>query len=431
VVPKRNFDVIVVGARVAGAATALNLARRGVKVLAVERATLPSDTLSSHQVQLPGVARLQRWGLLEPIRAAGTPAARTVRFDAGHVVLDGTFPSHDGVDALYSPRRTLLDHLLVDAARASGAEVREKFRVTGLSWADGRVIGVEGHERGREIFETARLVIGADGKHSLVARSAAASEYRKQAPLAFASYGYWSGMSQTAGELYQRPGLAAAVFPTNDDLTMVYLAAPIADFPAFRADIDQRFLQSLDQCGTLGERVRAATKAERQRTTPDQPNMFRVPRGPGWALVGDAGIVMDSISAQGISNALRDAELLSESIAPVLLHTGPSADQGLDDALRGYHRARDAAAIDMYDFTLGLARFAQPGYMERQFLASLKDRPTHITRFLGAFTGTLPVGDYFTTATAIRTLGIRGLARIGKDVLLRNGTSPRETTPAA
>jgi 2-polyprenyl-6-methoxyphenol hydroxylase-like FAD-dependent oxidoreductase len=127
----RGFDVVVVGARVAGAATAMLLARAGMRVLAADRARFPSDALSTRQVQVPGVARLDRWGLLDRLSAAGTPATRRVRFDAGHVVLEGRFPSYDGVDALYSPRRTLLDSILVDAARAAGAEVREGFSVDG------------------------------------------------------------------------------------------------------------------------------------------------------------------------------------------------------------------------------------------------------------------------------------------------------------
>jgi 2-polyprenyl-6-methoxyphenol hydroxylase-like FAD-dependent oxidoreductase len=99
------YDVIVIGARVAGASTAMLLARRGLDVLLVDRAAFPSDTLSTHQVQLPGVARLRRWGLLDALDAAGTPPARRVRYDAGDAVLDGCFPEHDGVDAVYSPRR--------------------------------------------------------------------------------------------------------------------------------------------------------------------------------------------------------------------------------------------------------------------------------------------------------------------------------------
>jgi glycine/D-amino acid oxidase-like deaminating enzyme len=168
-----SYDVIIVGARVAGAATAMLLARRGVKVLLIDRARFPSDTVSSHQVQVPGVARLHRWGLLGQLDAAGTPPTRAVRFDTGDVTLRGHFPACEGIDTLYSPRRTVLDTVLIDAARAAGADVREQFRAEELLWSDGRVTGIRGsHRSGAAVTETARLVVGADGKHSLVARAA-------------------------------------------------------------------------------------------------------------------------------------------------------------------------------------------------------------------------------------------------------------------
>ena len=189
-----RYDVIVVGARVAGAATAMLLARQGLRVLAVERASFGSDTISSHQLQVPGAALLERWGLLGKLAAAGTPPTRRVRFDAGAgLVMNGRFPIHAGVDALYSPRRTLLDSVLVEAARAAGAEVRENFRVTELTASGDRVTGIRGSSRGRPaVSETASLVIGADGKRSLVAGAVGARRYREQPVRSFASYSYWA-----------------------------------------------------------------------------------------------------------------------------------------------------------------------------------------------------------------------------------------------
>jgi 2-polyprenyl-6-methoxyphenol hydroxylase-like FAD-dependent oxidoreductase len=401
-----GYDVIVVGARVAGAATALLLARQGVRVLLIDRARFPSDTVSSHQVQLPGIARLNRWGLLGQLRAAGTPPTRRLRFDTGPVVLDGRFPAYQGVDALYSPRRTVLDTLLVDAARAAGADVRQQFRAEELTWSGDRVTGVRGSGRsGPPMTETARLVIGADGKHSLVARAVAAARYRQRPTMAFACYSYWSGLPLDGGEIYQRPGRAVAVFPTNNELVMVYMAAPLARFDSFRADINGSFLRTLDRCGDLGERARSGVRAERLRTTPDQPNTFRACHGPGWALVGDAGVVMDSISAQGITNALRDAELLAEAVV-----VGLGGERPLSAALAEHQRRRDAAIRPMYDFTVGLAAFAPPSLTQRQLLASLADRPAETDRFIGAFTGIDP--GYFAPGNVLRVLGLRGVTRI-------------------
>src|SRR5690349_11469259 len=159
-----DHDVVIVGSRVAGAATAMLLARRGVRVLAVDRARFPSDTLSTHQIQVSGVALLRRWGLLDPLLRAGTPAVRRVQLDLHGVALAGVLPEHDGADTIVSPRRTGLDQLLVDAARDAGAEVRHGVRVDDLLWDGGRVAGVR--VGGQQ--ERARLVIGADGKHSTV-----------------------------------------------------------------------------------------------------------------------------------------------------------------------------------------------------------------------------------------------------------------------
>src|SRR3981081_4436783 len=151
-----RYDVIVVGARVAGAATAMLLARQGLRVLAVDRVSFPSDTISSHQLQVPGVALLNRWGLLHPLTAAGTPPTPRARFDAGPgLVMDGEYVPYMGVDAMYSPRRTLLDATLVDAARKSGAEVRENFRVVEVTRSEGRVTGIRGHARGGPLVSEA------------------------------------------------------------------------------------------------------------------------------------------------------------------------------------------------------------------------------------------------------------------------------------
>jgi 2-polyprenyl-6-methoxyphenol hydroxylase-like FAD-dependent oxidoreductase len=359
-------------------------------------------------VQVPGIARLNRWGLLGSLRAASTPATRQVRFDSGPVVLHGHFPASQGIDALYSPRRTLLDSLLVDAARAAGAEVREQFRAEELLWSGGCVTGIRGSGGGgAPVTETARLVVGADGKHSLVASAVGATSYHQRPVLSFACYTYWSGLPVSGGELYQRPGRAVAVFPTNGELVMVYMAAPLAEFAAFRTNIEENYLKTLDACGDLGERARGGVRPERLRTTPDQPNIFRAAHGPGWALVGDAGVVMDSISAQGITNALRDAELLADAIV-----AGLGGQRPLTAALADHQRRRDAAIRPMFDFTVGLARFATQSLAERQLLAALDGRPAEIDRFIGAFAGVVPVEEYFAPGNVLRILGPRGVAGI-------------------
>ena len=260
------YDVIVVGARVAGSATAMLLAGKGFRVLVVDRASFPSDTLSTHQVQLPGVARLRRWGLLDAVVASGAPPARHVRFDVGPAVIEGHFPTFQGVDAVYSPRRTVLDALLVEAARAAGAEVRERFMVEEVVVEGGRVTGIRGREKGgAPVAESARLTVGADGKHSLVARTVGAASHHDRPPLTVACYTYWDGVPLEGGELYARPRRAMGAWPTNDGLTMTYVAWPVEEYAAFRADVEGGVLGTLDLAGDLGQRVRVGRRVERLR----------------------------------------------------------------------------------------------------------------------------------------------------------------------
>jgi flavin-dependent dehydrogenase len=401
------YDVIVIGARVAGASTAMLLARRGLRVLAVDRAEFPSDTLSTHQVQLPGVARLERWGLLGRIAAAGSPATRRVRFDPGFVVLEGHFPEHEGVDALYSPRRTLLDTILVEAAREAGAEVRERFVVDEVTTSEGRVTGIRGRAGGQAVEERATLVVGADGKHSLVARTAGADVYHAAPKLSCGYYTYWEGVPIAGGEVYGRERRLIGAWPTNDGLVMTYVAWPAAEFGAFRRDVEGGFLATLDACSDLGERVRAGRRAERFYGTADLPNLFRQPYGDGWALVGDAGLVLDPVTGQGIGDAFRDAELLADALVTGLGGGGRT----LEETLAGYRRARDRAALPMFRFTTDLASFAPPPGQELLFRAMLGHQE-QIDRFLGVLTGAVPIREFFSPRNLVRLVGLRGFARM-------------------
>jgi flavin-dependent dehydrogenase len=382
------YDVIVVGTRVAGATTAMLLARAGLRVLAVDRASFPSDTISTHQVQLPGIAALRRFGLYDKLLA---PPTREITFDVGDAVLRGRFPAYRDADALHSPRRTGFDAMLVDAARAAGAEVRSKFAVDELTFDGDRVTGI----RGEGVTEKARLVIGADGKHSLVARSVGARVVRSAAPRTLASYTYFSGVSLDAAELYGRPNRVVGAWPTEDGLIMTYVAGPIAEFPDFRADIEGNLLKTLDQAGDLGMRVRAGERAERIRTTPDLPNEVRRAYGPGWALVGDAGFVMDPITGAGIGHALCQAESLAAAVVA-------------GSSLASFERARDDMQLPMFDFTLDLASFRP----DTSLFVGLQGKQDAIDRFFGVLGGAISPKAYFTPGNLLRILGPRGLAKV-------------------
>jgi 2-polyprenyl-6-methoxyphenol hydroxylase-like FAD-dependent oxidoreductase len=401
------YDVIVVGARAGGASTAMLLARRGLKVLCVDKASFPSDTLSTHQIQLPGVAKLKRWGLLDAV-AASTPPTREVRFDTGKIMLEGRFPPFDGVDAIYGPRRTVLDKIMVDAARRSGAELREDFLVEDLVSTDGRVTGVRGRAgSAAAVVETAPLVIGADGKGSLIAKSVGTRSYFEQPVLAAAYYAYWDGLNLSRGELYERHRRTIGVWPTSDGLTVIYLGLPIVDFATFRSDVAGNFFASLDLAGDLAARVRAARQVGRFMGSANLPNRFRKPFGPGWALVGDAGLVMDPLTGQGIGHAFRDAELLADAI-----EAGLRGTSNLQKTLRAYETERNRQSLPMYKMTTQQAAMGPRGCEFDMLYQSLQGRQPEIDKFFAVLTGTMSMKEFLSPTQLLRVLGVRGMARI-------------------
>ena len=338
------YDAIVVGARCAGSPTAMLLARQGYRVLLLDRAGFPSDTLSTHYIHQPGVARLKRWGLLDQVVASNCPPARRQVLDVGPFALVGTPPPADGVADAYAPRRRVLDTILVEAAVQAGAELREHFTVQELLTDGERVTGIRGHAAGGAmVTEEARIVVGADGLRSFVARSVQAPAYNTRPARTCAYYTYWGDVPIQGIELYVRPDRAIIAGPTNDGQTLTIIYWPRAMFHDVRADIEGHFMQALDLAPGLAERVRHGKRSERFQGTADLPFFFRKPYGPGWALVGDAGYHKDPFTAEGITDAFRDAELLGEA-----LDAGLRGRRPLEEALAGYEQRRNEAALPIY-----------------------------------------------------------------------------------
>ena len=372
------YDAIIVGARCAGAPTAMLLARTGRKVLLLDRAEFPSDTLSTHYIHQPGVAALNRWGLLGKLAATGCPPIRSYTLDVGPFALQGSPPPIPGADAAYSPRRHILDRILVVAAAQAGAEVRERFAVDDVLFEDGRAVGVRTRD-GR--VERARMVIGADGRHSLVARAVKAAEYNVEPPLTCAYYTYWSGVEMPGVELYPREGLMIVASPTHDGRVVTIVLWSRDQFERVRSDIEGSFHRALQQAPGLAERLRGATREERFRGTLQAPNRFRRPYGRGWALVGDAGFHKDPILALGISDAFRDAELLAEAI------------DGGD--LASYEQRRNEMAGAGYASTIEFARLQPPPEEMQQLFFALRSNQEQTNRLFGTFAGTVPHAEFF------------------------------------
>jgi 2-polyprenyl-6-methoxyphenol hydroxylase-like FAD-dependent oxidoreductase len=406
-----SCDVLIVGSRVAGAATALLLARAGLRVLVVDRAHFPSDTLSTHQVQVPGVARLARFGLLEPLLDAGTPPTPHVRFQAGSAVIEGEFPTFGDVNMMISPRRTILDAMLVDAARAAGAEVREGCSLIELTTESDRIIGARLQDRRTRgtVTESAALVVGADGKHSSVARLAGATERRRSPAATFACYAYWDGLPVKGGEIYSGKGFAVGAWPTNDGLTLTYVGGPISIFDHVRRDPIAHLSATLDQVGSLGERARSAIQVGPTRATSDLPNVVHAAHGPGWALAGDAGLVMDPITGYGIGHALRDAESLSTAIV-----TGLGGKADLSRALIRYEKQRNHEIFPALDWTLGLTRMRGVTQTEERLFAAIGADKREASTFLGMITGAVPMGSFFSPPHLMRLIGVRDFLRLAR-----------------
>lgn len=402
-----KYDAIVVGARCAGSPTAMLLASKGYRVLLVDKATFPSDTMSTHLVHPPGVAALKKWGLLDRLVATGCPPIDTYSFDFGPFAISGA-PGTDEVPLAYGPRRTVLDKLLVDAASEAGAEVREGFSVEDVVIEDGRVTGIRGHGKGGKIVtEHARVVVGADGLHSLVARAVNPEQYNEKPPLCCGYYTYWSGLPMNGRfEAYVRSNRTFAAWPTHDDLTLVIGGWPFAELAANKQDIEGNYLKMFELAPPFADRICAASREARFVGTA-VPNFFRKPFGPGWALVGDAGYNKDFITAQGIQDAFRDAELCATALDQTF-----SGASSFDLAMGNYQSVRDQHVIPMYEFTCEFATLAPPPSELQRLLLAMHGNQEAMDGFARVNAGVTSPADFFSEENVGRIVAAAGDAQV-------------------
>ncbi|MEI8408709.1 MULTISPECIES: NAD(P)/FAD-dependent oxidoreductase [unclassified Kribbella] len=352
---RHRHDVVIVGARAAGAATALLLARQGHDVVVVDRDEFPSDTLSTHQLARPGVVQLQRWGLLDAVLDSGAPAIRQVTFTAEGQSITRPVKDNAGVDLLVAPRRHILDTLVAEAAVDAGARLQLGVTIDGVHVDQaGRATGVHGHDRaGTPVDLTARFVVGADGLGSRVARAVGAEIVEDRGAWGAAQYAYYDRLPWDGIELIVADRALTGVFPTHHGEACVWICSPIEDAHRARRRAGSRedaFTSYLELTApALAERLR-----EGRRTSPvtgmlRAPNFIRRAYGPGWALVGDAGYHRDPVTGHGMSDAYRDAELLAAALDRAL--------RGDVDAMSDYQRARDRALRPVFELTVALAGY--------------------------------------------------------------------------
>ena len=403
------YDAVVIGARCAGAVTAMLLARRGHKVLLLERGDIPSDIPQGHFIHRHGPKRLADWGLLEKVVATNCPPITTHLTDFGDFSLLGRDIHLGNVAWGYGPRRRQLDQVLVEAAVEAGAELRLNFRVDSFLWDGDRIAGIWGRDTrgGVNSAERACVTIGADGKNSLLARTVCAPFYEEVPTLTCWYFSYWSGVATEGFELYVRNRRAIFSFLTNDNLFAIFIAWPINEFASVKADIEGELMRVVDSIPGFAERVRSGRREERFYGSADLPNYLRRPFGPGWALVGDAGCHKDPLDGLGICDAFRDADFLAAA-----LHEGLSGQSSLDVALTRYELRRNEATLTDYRENIARARFDPIPTELLQLRMALRGNQEETNRFIMAREGMIPPEEFFNPENIQRILATAGCSLV-------------------
>jgi len=301
-------------------------------------------------VKPPGVAYLQRWGVLDEVLATGCPPVYTRQVTICDQALPAPPPDLDSLPLL-APRRTVLDMILVQAARRAGVHVHEQTTLSAVVRDGDRVVGVEGKcKHGDPMRALAPVVIGADGKQSWLARQVGAAYTHYVPTVSLAYFAYWSGFNTDGLTLHFTPGQATGIFPTNAGQTLVFVQARIARRAEFQADVPGQYLAALRRVPAVAEKLAGATRASPILGMLDQPAYFRESYGPGWALVGDAAHHKDPLAARGITDAFRDAELVAKAI-----RAGLGGETDLLPALAECEAVREATARPVSELNHRLA----------------------------------------------------------------------------
>ncbi len=353
-----TYDAIIIGARVAGTVTAALLARHGHRVLLLDRAHFPSDTLSTHFFRAPALRAFQRMGVLDEVLAAAPHLATNYNVVDG-IIFPEPVTEPEDFPFYLCVRRITLDDVLVRRARSvPGVDLHEGAKVDGLLREGEQIVGVKWIENGSRYEVRARSVIGADGIHSFVAREVGPQVEREEPVNRAMYYAYFRGVEQKDGpaaEFHYRGNHLAYVFPCDGGLTLTAISVPIDEFGNFKRDPEGQLLRELQAMSAFADRLAKAGREGPVRGTGSIPGYMRIPFGGGWALVGDAAMVMDPWSGQGIDQAGTHAVFLADE-----LHAFLSGEKTWDQAMGGYHRKRNEFSEKTFTRTCTFGRDLRP-----------------------------------------------------------------------
>ncbi len=395
-----KYDVLVVGTRCAGAPLCMLLARRGIKVLGIDRTHFPSDTISTHFLWPRTTSLLAKWGVLEELAATGCPPIDRVTVDYCPVAISGRPSSVEGTANMFSPRRIVLDQLLVTAAQRAGAEMRDEVICRGLLWDEGRVIGAQLEDRHGTASEcSAKIVVGADGIWSTVARAADATTEIEHPSLTCGYYAYWSGVATDGVEFYLREGRDILVFPTHEGLTCIWAGRSRKDWEGYRKNVENSYRAVIATAPGLADRLDRAERVTPFKGTSKLPNFYRRSYGAGWALVGDAAYHRDPLAGMGIGDAFLGAQLLADALIKGL---GGEA-RALDGALSAYQAALRDRTMPIFEYTVKAAGLKEPA-AAMPIYERIGRSAEDTVQFLDVLAGNIPAKNVFNPQNVARLL---------------------------
>jgi flavin-dependent dehydrogenase len=422
-------DVVVAGARCAGSAAAIALASRGQRVIVLDKARFPSDTLSTHLLWPAGLAELQALGVLDAVAALGAPPMPVAYASGGGIEVRADYTAVDGIAHAMCVRRIGLDAALVAKAREVGADVREHAHVTDVLHRDGRVAGVRYRDVDGPHEVNASLVIGADGRRSTIARLVgAATPYRSRPSGRACYYGYWRDDAdawRAIAAQWRADGELGTAFPCDDGLVLVLLQPPVARADDFAGDVETTYRKTIEQLPGLAQRLRGCELVGPVRSATDIESYFRRSSGPGWALAGDAGHFKDPVTAQGIRDALRYGRLLGEAVHDRLADT-----DALDAATRRWERDRERDCLETYQWTNQLARGEPMSALEIELYRAAAADPALARELTDVFSRVRRPGEVATLRRAL-VFGTRAVRTTGSPAQVLRATGREARTTAA